>query len=98
MSQVALDIHRQGIGSFVTAGAVLLETLHHNPVEVAANDFYQRGNLRAVRLGNSDRLRHAHGAEAGGRSLGLILADFAAQLINAGTEQLIRVDRCLARE
>ena len=96
--QVALDVHCQGVGSFVTTGAVLLEALHHDPVEVTANDFYQRGNLRAVRFGDGHRFRHAHRAEASRRPLRFILANFAAHLIKAGTEQLIGVQWCLTGE
>jgi hypothetical protein len=31
-----LEIHREGVGRVVAALSILLQALHHNPVEVAA--------------------------------------------------------------
>ena len=54
--QVALDVHRQPVRGLVAARAVLLERLHDDPVELAAQDAdrasaARRGATRATSLG-----------------------------------------------
>jgi hypothetical protein len=36
--QVPLEVEREAVGGFVAAGAILLQALHHDPVEVAAQE------------------------------------------------------------
>ena len=42
------EVVREAVGGFVTAGPVLLQRLHHDPVEVAANGTIQLGGLRTA--------------------------------------------------
>ena len=44
--QVALEVHRQAVGRLVAPVAVLLQRLHHDPVEVALDQPAQLGRLR----------------------------------------------------
>src|SRR5262245_44526351 len=37
LRQEALHIERQTVGGFVTAGAILLQCLHHDPIQVATD-------------------------------------------------------------
>ena len=51
---MTLDIRRQAVGRFVTAGAVLLQRLHHDPVEIAA---HERDEFRGLGLAVLGRCR-----------------------------------------
>jgi hypothetical protein len=51
--QVSLQVGGEGSGRFVAAIAVLFEGLHHDPVELAADQFAEAGGLRVAE--GSDR-------------------------------------------
>ena len=50
--QVALDIGREAVGRFVPPGAVLLQGLHHDPVQLAAERVRQLPRIDATLFGD----------------------------------------------
>src|SRR5262249_29621349 len=45
-TQVPPDLHRQATGRLVPPCAILFQTLHHDPVQVATNDLSQPGRFQ----------------------------------------------------
>ena len=46
--QVPLYVRRQAVGGFVAAGAVFLQALHCDPIQVAAHNIHEFGSLQAA--------------------------------------------------
>jgi len=96
--QMALDIHRQAIGRFVTARAILLQTRHHDPIQITAHQSGELRRLGPMTLGHRREVRIHHRAQAR-RGLGWVyLSDRAADFINARLHQFLRIERRLACE
>src|SRR5215813_8401880 len=53
LRQEALHIERQTVGGFVTAGAILLQRLHHDPIQVATDGSDQSRRLGLATLSDS---------------------------------------------
>ena len=90
--QVPLDVERQPVGRFVTAGAVLLEALHHDPVEIAAQFADELGCLQSALLRGGAQLLAGEGAHPGGGLGRLGFPDRAAHFIEADLEQFLRIE------
>ena len=80
VGQVALHVQREAVGRLVAAVAVLLQRLHHDPVQLAADQLRQLRRLR-VPLGRDRRQRVLRLRQPGARPGRLLLADDAADLV-----------------
>ena len=98
LREIALDVRGQAVGRFVAARAVLLQRLHHDPVEVAAEQRRQAGSGRCRAAGRR-RVRSASvkRAEARRRARRLDFADGAAHLVEAGLQQFLWDRRAVGR-
>ena len=89
--QVSFEIRRQTGRSIVTPGPVLLQTLHHNPIQIPLELVDQ---FRLVRRTSFRRRRQIFTFErrkARARSHRLLLADGFPHGVNAQRHQLIRI-------
>ena len=94
----ALDVEGEGVGGLVSAKAVLLEGLHHDPVEVAAEGSSQAGGIDAVAGGHGGALGAFEGRHARGGPGRIDLADHAAHLVVTGAEEGLGIERRCPRE
>ena len=62
IGEVSLEVAGQGVGRLVSLGPVLLKRLHHDPVELAADQLRELGRLH-VTLGR-DRVHTSHDRRA----------------------------------
>jgi hypothetical protein len=88
---VASQVGREAAGRLVAARAVLLQALHHDPVEVAAQQQAQPLRIGAPLLRHA-RTGHAEGRDARARLVRLVLADGAQHLVEALLEQRLDVE------
>src|SRR6059036_901505 len=93
IAEVALNVHRKTIGGLVTARAVLVQRLHHDPVQVAAQQMNQlwRVGMAMVR-GRPQRLG-SHRAQAGRGAGRFLLANGAAHFVQTGSQKLSVAER-----
>ena len=93
-----LEVRGQAVGRFVTARAVFLQTLHHDPVQIAPELVHQFGRCPSER-----RLAvvvSSSPCSVANRVLGpyrLLFADRLAHRVNARDHQLLRIKRRAAR-
>ena len=94
--KMPLNVHRKTVGRFVTAVAVLLQGLHHDPVQIAAHERGEFGwdLLEAPR--HFRRLCHAERLQPGRGTRGIGLAQNAPHLVQTRTQQHLRIERRLS--
>ena len=74
--QVALDVERETVRCLIPSRAVLLEALHDDPVQIAADDQAEAFDIRRAPLGGGPCARVAKGVQARrGLVRGLLLDD-----------------------
>src|SRR5262245_55539507 len=79
--EVALDVAGEGGGRFVAAFAVFFECLHHNPVELAAQNLAEAALVETAVVRDRGDGGGAERAEAAAGAGGLVLADDAAEFV-----------------
>src|SRR4051812_49800274 len=90
--EVPLDVQTERIGGRITAGAIFLQRLHDDPVQIATN---QSGKLRALSLampGDIGAHFQWHCLHKSRRLLWLLVADRAADFIKALSHQILRIE------
>ncbi len=85
------EVGRQLVGRAVAPGAVFLERLHHDPVEVAAKLAHQRRRLGAPAPGHVGRDLAGRG-DAGARAHRILLTDDPPDLVEADSAQHLRLE------
>ena len=97
--EMPLDVHRQAVGRFVTARAVFLQALHHDPVEVAAQQAERAWALRVPRrlavVVSSSPCSVLSRVEGRAGSFSRIVRRISSR---PACEQFLRVERRLAGE
>src|SRR5262245_27751113 len=90
--QIALDIRRERAGGLVAAIAVFLESLHHDPIQLAANELAEPPwfTVAVCRHRRRSLSQRANSRAGLGR---LLLADDAANLVVAGLLKPLLVER-----
>ena len=96
--KVPLQVHRQRVGRLVAARAVFLQTLQHDPVQVAAHKVNQLRWLRLTKAGGAGLFGREQRAETRGGAERFLLPDRATHFLKAGSEEFLRVERRAARE
>ena len=91
MVEEPVDVRFELRGGAVAPRPVLLQRLHHDPVEVAA-DLPQEGRRFRPPVLGLGRRGLAHGAQLGARPGRVLLADLAADLVEAGPPEVFRVE------
>ena len=81
VGQEPADVLREAVGGFVAAAAVLLQRLHHDPVEIASDDSSEHARCRVAPL--RDRIELPHRGEARARLGRIDLADGAQHFVVA---------------
>ena len=95
--QIALDVAREIVGRFVAARAVLLQRLHHDPVQLVAQRVAQLDRIGPAMFGHGGGgLAHRADARAGSRRL--LFADHAADFVEPRIFELLAVERRAAGE
>ncbi len=89
--QVALYVHREAVGGLVAAVAVLLQRLHHDPIQFATHQLRQPRRLRPPVGGQ--RRQAVRRAQLRARFRRLLLADHPEHLQHAGLGQLHAPER-----
>ena len=95
--QVPLEVRRQAVGRLVAAGAVLLQALHHDPVQVAPDQFHQMHAFGAVLFGGGGEGFPLQRAQARARPRRLLFADRPAHGVQTLLGQFLRVERRAGR-
>ena len=80
--EVTLDVFGKGNGAFVPSGAILLQRLHHDPIQVATD---LTGEFRRLCLAPK-------GAQPGRGPGRLLLADSAADFLETGPAQFLPIE------
>ena len=91
-AEIAFHVAGQAVGRLVAPRAVLLEALHHDPVQLALEALDELGAAQPPMLGRLVQLL----AQAAGPGAGpgrVLLADDALDLAEAGAAQLLRCRR-----
>ena len=96
--EMALNVRSQAIGRLVTAGAVLFQRLHHDPIQVAADQIRQFGRLGLAVSGHRCLLRCIQGLQPGGGPQRLLFPDDSANFIQARFQQPVGLKRSFARQ
>jgi hypothetical protein len=76
---MALEIVGQAVGGFIAPCAVLLQTTHHNPIQIPTNKMDQLRRLGVAALSHGGLLGGVQGAQAGRGPSGFLFADDAAR-------------------
>ena len=95
---MALNIHSQTVSRLVTARAILLQTFHHQPVEIAPKEINESWRVNVAIFRNVRQGNRVHRAQAGRRLGWFILANLAAHFIHARRQQFLRIKRRVAGE
>ena len=90
--QMTADIHRDAIGCLVAPRAILLQTLHDNPIQITAENRNQLGRLGGMTVCRGGPVLVRERSDLVGGSIRLSLADDLAHLIQTGFHQLLRVE------
>jgi len=98
VGQMASDVQGERVGRLVAARAVLVERLHHDPVQIAAQRFDEPGRIGVATFGCSRQLVRPQCAQASGRTHGLLLANDAAHCVQAGFQQFFGIEGRAAGE
>ena len=94
--EIMLQLPRQRPGRLVAPAAILVERLHHDPIQLAPDDFFQPGRLGAPVSGDGRQRAARTEPRAGfGR---LLLADNPQHFIERCTPQPMLVEGSAARE
>lgn len=89
--QMSLDIARQSVGRLVSATSVLLQSFHHDPIQLPADQLRQCGR-RGVPKG-SDACRGFGGANPRTGPLRLVLANNSTNFVEGRQLELLLADR-----
>ena len=89
--QVVLEVHRQAVGRLVAPRPVLLQRLHHDPVEVALDQQGQPGRLRPA--AGRDFRQPLRRREPPARLLRLFLANDPQELVDRDLAQPLPLER-----
>ena len=87
--RIALHIHRQAVGGFVTPRAVFLQRLHHNPVQVALQQRNQFRRLGVTMRAGRRQFRPVQRRQHGRGPLRLVFPQRAAHSVEAGLHQFL---------
>ena len=107
MIEVALDVRCDAVSRVITPGAVLLQALHHDPIEVAAHgvdEFLGRGKtawgsfVRFGFCGPPQRLGRHQFSETGGGFGWFFVPDDAPHFVETSAGQLFAIKRGAARQ
>ena len=91
--QMPSQVDGERAGAFVAAGAILLERLEHDPIEVAPHGGDQSWRFRGSESGDDGLFTNGQLAQARRRLGGISFADGSPQRIDAGPKQLLAVER-----
>src|SRR5206468_11130200 len=89
--QVALNVHRQPVGGFVPATAVFFQALHHDPIQVTAEDVDELRGVQAAAFGGSRQLFAYQRADTSGGPFRFLLTDRASHFVEADFQQFSSV-------
>ena len=95
---MTLEIHRQSVGRVVAAGAVFLQTLHHDPVQIALELVNQLGFVSRAPFGRRGQFLAFERREPRAGPRRLLLADRLAHRVDALRHQLLFIKRRAARQ
>ena len=87
------DVQCQAVGRFVTPPPVLLQRLHHNPVQVAAHQMHELRRIGPAMPRHRAQVGAGHRAQLRRRRRRFLLADRASDLIQARSQQFLGVKR-----
>ena len=88
-----LEVHRQTVGSLVAAGAILLQALHHYPVEVPPQLRAELHGIRGSSLCHSGALRIRQGGQPGTGARRFDLSNRTANSIQSLFQKVLCVER-----
>ncbi len=97
VAQVPLDVGRKAVGRFVAPRAVLFQGLHHDPVQIAAEQLPELLHLGLAMVGDC-ACRVAQRAHPRARLGRLLLADDPQQLVVGRLVDPLLVERRRARQ
>ena len=96
--QVTLNVHRQGVGRFVAAGAGFLQGFHDDPIEVATKEVDQSRRVGVVAARGRREVRTQHRAQPCRGTLRFFLANGLAHFVQAGRHEFLGIEWCLTGE
>ena len=96
--QVTQNVMGQPVGRLVTPRPVLLQTLHHNPIQIPAHQVNQLRRLGMTLLGDRGPVGRLQSADSGRRPERFLLPDDPPHLAQSRRHQFFLVKRRPARQ